>query len=312
VIVHRLPVGGGHVMHVEEHGNPAGLPVLVLHGGPGSGSSPVLRRCFDEASYRIICPDQRGAGQSTPRGGIEANTVDDLLADLRALRAHLCIPRWLVVGGSWGATLALLHTLDASEAVAGLLLRNVFLARAEDINGFFAAAVRDDGPRWRELVRQADAAGCTMVEWLARVFANGTPAAQREAALCWFAAEQRLAGAATDTPPDAVLLGRLVQRYRVQSHYLRHQCWLRTPSLLERCAALPDVPTLIVHGSEDAICPPEGASALAQVLGGRATLRWVRGAGHDPCHPEMMATMTRALREFAIGDGALAVKTKKL
>jgi proline iminopeptidase len=124
VIVHRLPVGGGHVMHVEEHGNPAGLPVLVLHGGPGSGSSPVLRRCFDQASYRIVCPDQRGAGQSTPRGGIEANTVDDLLADLRALRAHLRIPRWLVVGGSWGATLALLHALDTPEAVFyGLAIR---------------------------------------------------------------------------------------------------------------------------------------------------------------------------------------------
>ena len=142
-------------MHVEEHGDPAGLPALVLHGGPGSGSSPVLRRGFDPSRYRIICPDQRGAGRSTPAGAIAANTLADLLDDLRRLRAHLRIDRWLVVGGSWGATLALAHALDQPGAVAGLLLRNVFLARASDIHDVFAQAVRHGDPEWRILWNEA-------------------------------------------------------------------------------------------------------------------------------------------------------------
>lgn len=281
MIVHRPPVDGGHVLHVEEHGNPAGIPALVLHGGPGSGTSPVLRRAFDPSRYRLVCPDQRGAGLSTPAGSVAANTLAHLLADLRTLRAHLKIQRWLVVGGSWGATLALLHALDEPHAVSGLLLRNVFLARASDIDAFFRAA------------------GCGTLDHLARVFAEGTAAGQRAAAFCWSQAEQRLAGISPVPPRDDAALERLVQRYRVQSHYLRHRCWLADAPLLERCAQLPDVPTLLLHGTEDAICPPQGAAALAQVLGARATLRWVNGAGHDPTHPAMHEALADALRQFA-------------
>lgn len=299
MIVHRLPVGGGHVMHVEEHGDPAGLPALVLHGGPGSGSSPLLRSFFDPARYRILSPDQRGAGRSTPAGSIEPNTLDDLLADLRLLRAHLHVDRWLVVGGSWGATLALLHALDQPEAVAGLLLRNVFLARAEDIDGFFAAAAREGDPGWRELLRQAEAEGCSLVDWLARVFAEGDGSARREAALCWSDWEQRMAGAASVPPTDDAALDRLVQRYRIQSHYLKHRCWLAETPLLQRCASFPAIPTLILQGTEDAICPPEGAVALERALHGQAGLQWVAGAGHDPVHPAMVAAMTQALRDWA-------------
>lgn len=299
MIVHRLPVGGGHVMHVEEHGDPAGLPALVLHGGPGSGSSPLLCSFFDPARYRIISPDQRGAGRSTPTGCIAANTLDDLLGDLRLLRAHLRVDRWLVVGGSWGATLALLHALDQPEAVAGLLLRNVFLARAEDINSFFAAAAREGGSGWRELSRQAEADGSTLVDWLAGMFAEGSTEARHEAALCWSEWEQRMAGAESVPPANDAALERLVQRYRIQSHYLKHQCWLAETPLLRRCASFPAIPTLIVQGTEDAICPPEGAVALERALHGRARLQWVAGAGHDPTHPAMVAAMTQALRDWA-------------
>ena len=281
MITHRLPVDGGHVLHVEEHGHPAGIPALVLHGGPGSGTSPVLRRAFDPARYRLVCPDQRGAGLSTPAGSIAANTLSHLLADLRSLRAHLKIQRWLVVGGSWGATLALLHALDEPQAVSGLLLRNVFLARAGDIDAFFRAA------------------GCGTLDHLARVFAEGTAAGQRAAAFCWSQAEQRLAGHAPVPPRGDAALARLIQRYRVQTHYLRNRCWLADPPLLDRCAQLPDVPTLLLHGTEDAICPPQGAAALAQVLGPRAVLRWVNGAGHDPTHPAMHEALAEALRQFA-------------
>ncbi|MDQ0038879.1 proline iminopeptidase [Variovorax boronicumulans] len=297
-IVHRLPLSGGHVMHVEEHGNPEGLPALVLHGGPGSGGSPLLRSGFDPTRYRIICPDQRGAGRSTPTGSIVHNTLADLLDDLRLLREHLHVDRWLVVGGSWGATLALLHALDQPSAVAGLLLRNTFLARTSDIHDFFAEAARRGDPEWRVLWNEARRRQCPVATVLADIFAHGTWEAQRHATLYWFAWEQRLSGGTAATPDDAVLQ-RLVPRYRVLSHYLHHGCWLRAPTLLARCAALPAVPTLIVHGTRDAMCPPQGAQALARVLHGRAILQWAQGAGHDPTHPALAAAMKQALCNYA-------------
>lgn len=297
--LHRLPLGGGHVMHVEEHGDPRGLPALVLHGGPGSGSSPLLRSGFDPARYRIICPDQRGAGQSTPPGSIAHNTLADLLADLQLLRAHLKIDRWLVVGGSWGATLALLHALDQPSAVAGLLLRNVFLARASDIDDFFAGAAQHGSPEWRALWNEAERRQCTVAQLLADIFAHEAWARQRDVARCWFDWEQRMSGGNAAPPDDEIALQKLVSRYRVQSHYLSHGCWLGAPTLLQRCAALPEVPTLIVHGTHDALCPPQGAQALADTLQGRATLRWAQDAGHDPTHPALAAAMAEALRDYA-------------
>jgi proline iminopeptidase len=307
VIVHRLPVGGGHVMHVEEHGNPAGAPALVLHGGPGSGCSPVLRSLLDPARYRILCPDQRGAGRSTPTGATESNTLDHLLADLRLLRKALQVDRWLVVGGSWGATLALVHAIDQPDAAAALLLRNVFLARRSDITGFFEAAVRTGAEGWGALEQQAEAAGRPLLEHLADVFASGTWEAQRETALCWWRWEQHLAGTRSAQPEDDAACRRLVQRYRVQSHYLKNGCWLTDAPLLERCARLPAVPALLLHGTRDAICPPEGAAALHEGLGGRATLRWVAGAGHDPTHPAMVAAMKQGLREYTTRGSFLQV-----
>jgi proline iminopeptidase len=286
-------------MHVEEYGNGAGVPALVLHGGPGSGSSPLQRASLDPERHRILCPDQRGAGFSTPRGCIEDNTLADLLADLRRLRAHLGIARWLVVGGSWGATLALLHAIDQPDAVAGLVLRNVFLARPQDIGGFFAAVPATDAPGWPGLLQQADAAGVSLPEYLADLFATGSPAAQRAAAACWWDGEQRLASGMAPAPPDDATLDRLVDRYRIQSHYLRHGCWLQQPPLLERCAGLPQVPVAIVQGCEDRVCPPAGAQALHAALHGRAVLRLVPGAGHDPAHPAMAAAMRQAVQDVA-------------
>ena len=297
-IAHRLSLSGGHVMHVEEHGHPEGLPALVLHGGPGSGSSPLLRSGFDSTRYRIICPDQRGAGRSTPTGSIAHNTLADLLDDLRRLREHLRVDRWLVVGGSWGATLALLHALDQPSAIAGLLLRNTFLARTSDIHDFFAEAARRGGPEWRVLWTEARRRQCPVATVLADIFAHGNSEAQRRAALCWFAWEQHLSGG-TAAPPEDAVLQRLVPRYRVLSHYLRHGCWLGAPTLLQRCAALPAVPTRIVHGTRDAMCPPQGSQALARVLHGRAVLQWAQGAGHDPTHPALAAAMKQALRNYA-------------
>ncbi len=273
---HDLDVGGGHVLQVKEFGRADGLPAVVLHGGPGSGCSPLLRRVFDPARWRIVCPDQRGAGGSRPRGSIARNTTDDLLADLRRIRAHLGIERWVVVGGSWGATLALAHAADDPTALAALLLRASFLARREDIDGFFGALSLD------ELAAALDSAD----------------AAQREhAALTWWRHEQTLAGTAGPEPQGEALAAQ-IDRLRVQAHYLRHGCWLQSPSLLERCEAVPRVPTRLIHARDDRVCPPEGALALQRRLP-HATLQWVDGAGHDADHPAMVAAVMDALSAYA-------------
>lgn len=274
--MHALDVGGGHVLQVQEFGRADGQPAVVLHGGPGSGCSPLLRRVFDPARWRIVCPDQRGAGGSRPRGSIAHNTTDDLLADLRRIRAHLGIERWVVVGGSWGATLALAHAADDPTAVAALLLRASFLARREDIDGFFGALSLD------ELAAALDSAD----------------AAQREhAALTWWRHEQALAGTAGPEPQGEALAAQ-IDRLRVQAHYLRHGCWLQSPSLIERCEAVPRVPTRLIHARDDRVCPPDGALVLQRRLP-HATLQWVDGAGHDAGHPAMVAAVMDALSAYA-------------
>jgi proline iminopeptidase len=149
------------------------------------------------------------------------------------------------------------------------------------------------------LQQQADAARRSLPDFLADLFAAGTPAAQREAAACWWRSEQALAAGTSPILPDDAALDQLVDRYRIQSHYLRHSCWMAAPGLLARCGALPAVPTLILQGTEDAICPPAGALALAEACGARATLHLVDGAGHDPAHPAMAEAMRHALRTYA-------------
>lgn len=276
---HVFEVGHGHRLYVQESGCQDGIPALVLHGGPGSGCAPLLRRFFDPQRWRVVCVDQRGAGLSTPRGGTTHNTTTDLLADLRFVRERLEIAQWYIVGGSWGATLAIAHALDVPHAVAGMLLRAVFLARPSDIDAFFAAREGLPALAWRD-------------------FSDVDDPTRAALAIAWWRRERTLAGSPSDLPPEGDALAALVDRFRVQSHYLRHSCWLDTPPLLDRAVALPRVPTLLLHGAEDRICPPESASALHARIP-HAAIHLVPGAGHDPAHPAMAAAMVQALASFA-------------
>jgi proline iminopeptidase len=269
-----LDVGGGHHLHVDEWGRPDGVAALLLHGGPGSGCSPLLRRFFDPERYRVLCVDQRGAGRSTPRGATDHNTTPHLLADLALLRRTLGLRRWLVVGGSWGATLALAHALAEPQAVSALLLRALFLPRPGDIDAFFAG-----GPPLAAL-----AAG----------LAGEQP--QRSALAWWRHELERSGGAGTE--PEGAALAALVDRYRVQAHYLRHRCWLDDPPLLARCADLPQVPTLLLHARDDRVCPLAGALDLQAACPG-VRLQVLPEGGHDPAHPAMAAAMVGALDRFA-------------
>jgi proline iminopeptidase len=324
--VHAPPVAHGHVLHVEEWGHPQGIPALVLHGGPGSSCTPLLRRWFDPALYRVVCFDQRGSGRSQPRGDIAHNTTALLLDDIRCLRQTLGVQRWLVVGGSWGATLALEHALAEPDVVAGLLLRGLFLARETDVDAFFTDAPHLPAGTWQRFAAAVpfdDPHGVSTR--LADALASPDAATRRRVALAWWHWEAARAaspaenaavdhagpagnpGATTedstkdntkDTTDDA-MAERLIDRYRVQAHYLRHGCWVNTPPLLDRCAGLPKVPMLMIHARQDRVCPPEGAAALHRLLP-HSSLRWVDGAGHDPSHPAIVSAMVQALDHYAV------------
>lgn len=295
-----LPVEGGHVLQVQEFGRADGIPALVLHGGPGSGCSPLLRRFFDPRHYRVICVDQRGAGNSRPHGAIEHNTTDDLLADLRQLRKYLGITRWLVSGGSWGATLAVAHAAAEPAVVSGLLLRSSFLARREDVEWFFQGAAEVFPQAWQRLAAVvAPTLRGALLDAFAEVLCRGSAADQQRVALAWWAWEQTLASGIAGAPaPQGDALDGCVARYRVQSHYLRHGCWLTAPTLLERCDAVPRVPTLLIHARDDLVCRREGAAALHARLPG-SQLQWLDSGRHDPAHPAMAAATAAALDRFA-------------
>lgn len=298
----HLPVGDDHQMHVLHAGTPGAPPLLLLHGGPGSGQSLAIRRGIDPARFHIIAPEQRGCGGSTPAGSTAHNTLPHLLADLRALRAHLGIERWLVVGGSWGATLAVAYAADEPQALSGLLLRASFLARPADIADFFDPSGRPAGAPWAALVA---AAGTDQPEAMAaalnQVLQHGDAAAVDAAVCAWWHWEQALAGDRPSPSPTGPALAAQRQRLRVQAHYLANGCWM-DPPLLQRAARVPPVPTLLLHGDADAICPPAGAHALYAALHGRqarAQLRWAAGAGHSPLAPSTAVLTAAALSHWA-------------
>jgi proline iminopeptidase len=266
-----LTVSGGHVLHVREWGHDEGQPVLVLHGGPGSGAGSLLWRVFDPQRWRVIVPDQRGAGRSLPAGGVQANTTADLLDDITALRRHLGLAHWVIAGGSWGATLAMLAAAREPGSVAALCLRAPFLARREDIDAFFAAC-----PQPLPALH-ADLHGCD-------------PQRAEQAALLWWRWERQQAGLSGCGQADTAAV---VQRFRIQSHYLVNGCFLTAP-LLGQLPALANTPISIVHSDNDRVCAPAGTRAL-QSHWPHARMHWVAGAGHDAAHPALLAAWMRAL-----------------
>lgn len=275
-----LPTDTGHSLHVQEWGKPQGIPVALLHGGPGSGSSALLRRVINPKVFRVISPDQRGAGRSGPPGDIQNNTTVHLVADMECIRRQLGIDRWLLVGGSWGATLALATALAHPASVTGLVLRASFLARPQDIDGFFAGGPQLLLDGWRQLPELAPELALQVVQ-------------------SWFEWEHSRTGATgTPAPLRGDALSVMHYRYRIQSHYLRNGCWLQDPPLLERLEPLRNIRTVMLHGAEDRVCLVQGAMELAAKLP-NSTLAVVPGAGHDPTHPDMVRAMVQALDDIA-------------
>lgn len=291
-----LPVGNGHVLHWEATGAGNGIPALVLHGGPGSGGSAALYAGFDLGRYRVAGFDQRGSGRSTPRGETRHNDTAALIADIERLRHHMGIASWLVVGGSWGATLALAYAARHPQAVRGLLLRNLFVPSEAELHWFFQEAAMQHPRAWQALADLAPAAERgRLLPWLGRVFSGEDAALQARVAAAWLGWELALGGQAAGLPPAGQALQRAVDRFKVQAHYLLHRCWTGLEDW--RSLAGLGLPVLFLHGARDRVCRPEAARAVQQALPGSDFV--AVDAGHDPFHPAMAAAMARALETFA-------------
>jgi proline iminopeptidase len=296
-----LDADHGHRIRYEQAGAPDGIPVVMLHGGPGSGASPKQREIFDAPRWRVVQFDQRGAGLSTPMGETAHNNTDALIRDIESLREKLGIERWLVAGGSWGATLALAYAARHRERASGVLLRGVFLAGDADLDWFFhgvasfapeanAELIAHVPRRWRRNVPA----------WLDRCFSRDDPRCA-EIAAAWQRYELRLDRervAAASTTPTSDAATRLVAKYRVQAHYLARKCFLGERAVIRAASELRGVPVAIVHGEHDWICRPENAWRVHRAAAG-SRLAWAAGAGHSPFHPATLALTRSATDAFA-------------
>lgn len=299
-----LPVGDGHAIYFEQCGNPQGLPLVVLHGGPGSGCSPRMRQLFDPARYRIVLFDQRGCGRSTPRGECAHNTTADLVADIERLRRHLGVERWLVTGGSWGAALAVAYAAAHREACVGAILRGIFLTGPADLNWFFGGAAGLFPHAWSafEQAVPGDRAHALADRLFDAVLGNDERIAA-QAVRHWMQWEATLdGGAAVPLPefPDPAAQAALLAKYRVQAHYLRRQCFLGEPRLLELAATLDPLPVVILHGEKDLVCRVDNARRLHRAVP-QARLQIVANAGHSPFAAPMQQAIVDALGDFASG-----------
>jgi proline iminopeptidase len=298
-----LDVGDGHRIWYEQSGDPQGIPVVLFHGGPGSGSSPRQRMSFDAARFRVVQFDQRGCGRSEPRGELAHNRTAALVADAERLREHLGIARWLVSGGSWGSTLALVYSARHRERVDGVLLRAVFLAGRAELDWYFqgsrvvapeawARFAGEIPQRWRRRI----------VAYLDRSLRGGDADKAARLALAWMNYEAVLNGVDPATPsavpPPAGGVETLVAKYRVQAHYLANRCFLGSGEVLRAAISLGGLPVAIIHGSRDLVCLPRNAWLVHRACAG-SRLAWAAGSGHDPFNPSMQSLTRAALACFA-------------
>jgi len=289
-----------HRLYWEQSGNPAGQPVVFLHGGPGAGASAEHRRFFDPAHYRIVIFDQRGAGRSTPLGELSANTTPDLIADIEALRQHLGIERWLVFGGSWGSTLALAYAEAHPQRVAGLILRGIFLCRPEEID-WFLHGIRWMYPEvWRRFAEGVPAAerGDLLHAYHRRLI-DPDPAVHMPAARAWSTYE----GACSTllpSPETVAAFGRDTMALglaRLEAHYFVNRIFLDENALLRDVGRIRGIPGVIVQGRYDLVCPIRSADDLHRAWP-EAEYVIVPDAGHSAMEPGIRRSLVAATHRF--------------
>lgn len=298
----RLKVSGLHELAFEECGNPAGKPVIVLHGGPGGGSNPYLRRLHDPAHYRIIQFDQRGCGESTPFASLEENTTWDLVADIEKLREHLGIERWQVMGGSWGSTLALAYAETHPGRVSELILRGIFTLRRAELLWFYQEGASWLYPdAWKGFVKPIppEERHDLMAAYHRRLTSDDRQE-QLEAARAWSQWE----GETLSLLPDPLRVAKFGEDdyalafARIENHYFVNKGFFeRDGQLIEDAGRLAGIPGEIVHGRYDVVTPIATAFAL-HAAWPQAKLTVVPDAGHATTEPGITSALVEACERF--------------
>lgn len=301
-VSHTVAVESPHKLHVEECGNPAGIPVLFVHGGPGAGCEDYHRRFFDPERYRIILFDQRGSGRSAPHAELEGNTTAALVADMEVIREHLGVERWLLFGGSWGSTLSLVYAETHPERVLGLILRGIFLCRPHEIRWFYQQGASRLFPEyWQEyLAPVAEAEREDMVSAYYRRLTGDNEMERMAAAKAWSLWEGRTS---TLRPSEAVVehFGNpytALSLARIECHYFMHDSFLEPDQILRDAGRLQGIPGVIVHGRYDVVCPVENAWQLHRRWPG-SELKIIPDAGHSASEPGTVDALVQATIDFA-------------
>ena len=297
-----LYVGDGHWIYVEEVGFKGGRPIAFLHGGPGSGSQHLHRTLFDPARDHVFLIDQRGAGRSHPYLSRAANTTSHLIDDLEIVRDHFGVSRWLLVGGSWGSTLALAYAEKHAERIAGLVLRAVFLGTEREVQWAFVEGPRTFRPElyadFRDWLPRAERAD-PLAAYVSRL-CNPDPELHVPAAHRWFAYERALseiAARSVSLPHNIEKGARLPPTPLVEAHYILNDFFLEPGQLLRDARKLAGIPGRIVQGRYDLLCPPQNAYALAAAWPD-ARLDFIETAGHAMTEPGVMDAMRNAIAEL--------------
>ena len=296
-----LDVGDGHSIYMEQSGNPDGIPVVVFHGGPGGGCSPAMRRYFDPRHYRIVLFDQRGCGRSRPHASVDANTTWHLIDDIEQIRTLLGIEKWVVFGGSWGATLALIYAQTHPDAVSHLVLRGVFLATQSELDWFYGGGAGRFWPetwaRFSDLIPENERSDM-IAAYHKRLF-SGDRSQEVRYGKAWSSWENALAtvqsnGIGGESP------GEYARAFaRLENHYFTNRAFLeKDGQILCDMGRIAHISGDIVQGRYDMICPPESAYRLSESWpNGR--LHMVRNAGHALSEPGISAELVRIMDRIA-------------
>ena len=300
---HRLEVSNGHEIYMEECGSPDGIPVIFIHGGPGGGCDSDHRRYFDPQKYWIILFDQRGCGRSMPHASLEDNTTSHLIDDMEAIRIKLGVNRWMLFGGSWGSTLALLYAETFPDRVSAMVLRGIFLGRESDYEWLYrkgASLIYPD--YWEDFschIPESERSDL-MVAYYKRL-TGADELARMAAAKAWAIWEARLATLQTSHK----LLEQFSEPYlalslaRIEAHYFINNCFIENNQILSNVARISKIPGIIVHGRYDMVCPLDNAWRLHNAWA-VSELHIVRDAGHSGGESGNIDALVRATRTMAI------------
>jgi proline iminopeptidase len=297
-----LAVSSVHTLYYEQCGNPEGQPIVFLHGGPGGGLVPEYRRFFDPAAYRIVLFDQRGAGRSIPHASIEENTTWHLVADMEKLREHLGIEGWMVFGGSWGSTLALAYAQTHADRTRALFLRGIFLCRPKEISWFYQEGASTIYPDvWEEYLKVIpESERADMLGAYHRRLTSEDAAVRLEAARAWSIWE----GSTSKLYPDPKMIDHFgddefaLAFARIECHYFMHNAFFDTDNyLIEHVGKIRHIPTVIVQGRYDVVCPMMSAWELHRAWP-EAEFHVIPDAGHSVMEPGITDALIDATDRF--------------